>query len=79
MIFSLVPQTPCFCLFMWPVSVVGAGSEIYFLTTGAVNPVHVKNCLLLMAFSRVFCWSKCHLMEVFNQHGIQDHGICTVG
>ena len=38
---------------MWPLSVAGAESGRYFWTVRDVNPGHVENCLLLMAFIRI--------------------------
>ena len=41
LIFSLVLQIPCFCLFMRPLSFAGAESGKYFWTYRDVNPGHV--------------------------------------
>ena len=38
---------------MWPLSVAGAESGIFFWIARTVDPGHVDHFLLLMAFSRV--------------------------
>ena len=53
LIFSLVLQITCFCIFIWTLSVASAESGRYFWTARAVKPGHVENCLLLIAFSSV--------------------------
>ena len=53
LIFSVVLLIPCFCLFMFPLSIAGAYSGRYFWTAHAVNPGHADNCLLLIAFTSV--------------------------
>ena len=44
---------PYFCLFMMPLSVASTYSRRYFCTACAVNPGHVENYLLFIAFSSV--------------------------
>ena len=50
LIIYLVLQIPCFCIFMWPLSVAGAELGIYFWTAHAVKLGHAENCLLFIDF-----------------------------
>ena len=77
-IFQLFLMLFCFSLWyfeflvflhVWPLSVAGTESGRYFWTARSMNPGHVENCLLLIAFSTVFCWTECQLVEVFDECG----------
>ena len=56
LIFCFVPLMTYFCIFMWPLSVAGEESGKYVWTACDVNPSHVDNFYLLIAFIRFsFC------------------------
>ena len=53
MVVAFVLRMPCFCRFMFPLSVAGEKSGSYFWTAFVVKPGHVANWLLCNALGRV--------------------------